>query len=86
MQVTLTPEQVQEWMAHPVTQLHRKRLEMERQSLVSDGALRHVVTDSGTVEAVGMLAIAHVNRAAGIADAYDHDDMYQFIAEVIGND
>lgn len=59
---------------------------MERQSLVSDGALRSVVTEAQTVEVVGMMAIAHVNRAAGIADAYDHEDMYQFIAEVLGNE
>lgn len=68
-------------MDNPVTRLHRARLEMERADLISDMAMRGVVGQSATAEEVGMRTIGHVNKADGIAVAYDREDMYSWLRE-----
>lgn len=44
-------------------------------------ALRAVVGQSATSEEVGMRTIGHVNKADGIAVAYDREDMYSWLVE-----
>jgi len=74
---------VAEWLDNPVTRLHRERLEIERSDLINDAALRGVVGGSLTAEEVGMRTIGHVNKADGIATAYDREDMYSWLLEAV---
>lgn len=68
-------------MSNPVTRLHKARLDLERSDLINDMALRSVVGGSQTAEEVGMRTIGHVNKADGIATAYDREDMYSWLVE-----
>ena len=68
-------------MDNPVTRLHRARLALERSDLINDMALRALVGQSATSEEVGMRTIAQVNKADGIAVAYDREDMYSWLVE-----
>lgn len=68
-------------MNNPVTRLHKARLDLEREDLINDGAMRGVVGGSATAEEVGMRTIAQVNKADGIATAYDREDMYSWLVE-----
>lgn len=84
MQQTINQEQVKEWLSHPVTRLHQRRLALSAAQEVSQAKLASLVSGSETVEALGMRVIAVANRADGINEAYDHDPelFYTWLMEV----
>ena len=72
-QQTISQEMFKEWLAHPVTQLHQKRLALASADEIGQRKINTLVESAESVEALGMRIIAVANRAEGITSAYDHD-------------
>ena len=78
------PDMVKDWLSHPVTRLHQRRLAKAALDEISQAKLNFLIQDCASVEDVGAKVIALANRTDGISVAYDHDpDMfYMWLMEV----
>ena len=64
---------VKDWLSHPVTRLHQRRLAKAVSDEVSQAKLNFIIQGGASVEDVGAKIIALANRTDGMGVAYDHD-------------